>query len=123
MKKILPTIIIALFLSGCAAFAQFRNPIGPTQLAQIESTYALVLNAAVAYRKTCAQRILPREQCAPVVAKLQVADKTVQVTLKEVRRFIKANPTLDASSLISGLRGTVAIFQEIAFENGLRIGN
>ena len=120
MKKIIPVIIAALFLSGCAAFAQFRNPIGPNQLAQAESAYGLVLTAAVAYRQACNDKVIPRSKCAPIIIKLQSADKMVRPALIEARKFVKDNPTLDATDLIQIVRSGITIFQQIATANGVK---
>lgn len=119
MKRIIPLIILSLFLSGCAAFAQFRNPIDITTLAQIESGYAITLSAAVSYRDACNKKIIARTTCAPVVLKLQSADRKVQISLRQAREFIRGNPTLDARSLIEAVKRSVDAFKQVALANGV----
>ncbi len=119
MKRILPTIIVCLLLSGCAAFAQYRNPIGIAELAQIESGYGIMLSGAVAYRKACNDRVIARTTCAPVVDKLQAADRIVQLTIKEASSFVRKHPTVSAVDLIQGVKSAVSIFQQIAKSNGV----
>lgn len=118
MKKILLALVLSISLSGCAALAQFRNPVDITTLAQIESSYALALTGAVAYHDACEKKIIVRTTCAPVVAKLQAADKKVQIALINARKFIKENPTVSAISVIELVKNAVTAFRQIAVESG-----
>lgn len=109
-------LVLALGVSGCATF---NNPISLNQLGAIESGYGLALSTAVAYRslplcKTgtistiaaiCAQR--------SIIVKLQRADKTTQAAIAAANSFVLANPTLDATTLVSAAQSALAGFQAI----------
>lgn len=117
MKKIVIAIVVALGLSACASI---QNPVSRTTLVTTESAYGVVLSAAVTYRKLCADKVIARATCAPVVAKLQAADRKVQVALQNLRAFVKNNPTVDAVSLVTAFKTAVDDFQAIATANGVK---
>lgn len=116
MKRIF-AIVLALSLTACASI---NNPVSRTTLVTSESAYGVALSAAVAYRKLCADKVIARVTCAPVVLKLQNADRKVQVALSNLRTFVKNNPTVDAVSLVNAVSAAVADFQAIASANGVK---
>ncbi len=116
MKR-LAILVLALSLTACASM---QNPVSRNTLVTAESGYGVVLSAAVAYRKLCADKAIARAKCAPVVASLQAADRKVQVALKNLRAFVKNNPTVDATSLIIAVKDAVDDFQAIASVNGVK---
>ena len=125
MKKLIAIIGLSLFVAGCstnnlAKFAgidfNFKNPVSNTTLAQAESTYGVVLAAAIAYRSACAQRSITN--CAANVKKLQNADKNVQIALDKAYDFIKANPNIDPSSVIQGVQSAIGVFNAVAKNAG-----
>lgn len=116
MKRIL-AIVLALGLSACASIT---NPVSRTTLVTSESAYGVVLSTAVAYRKLCADKVIARATCAPVVTKLQDADRKVQIALSNLRMFVKNNPTVDAVSFITAVKAAVDDFQAIAAANGVK---
>ncbi len=117
MKRLLISIVLALSLTACASI---QNPVSRTTLVTTESAYGVALSAAVAYRKLCADKAIARATCAPVVARLQAADRKVQLALSNLRVFVKNNPTIDAVSLITAVKDAVDDFQAIANQNGVR---
>lgn len=117
MRKVL-VVLFALGLSACAT--TFQNPVSRTTLVTSESAYGVALSAAVGYRKLCADKVIARATCAPVVAKLQDADRKVQVALKNLRAFVKDHPTVDAVSLVTAVEDAVEDFRAIASANGVK---
>ncbi len=117
MKRLLLSIALALSLAACASI---NNPVSRTTIVTAESAYGVALSAAVAYRKLCADKVIARATCAPVVTKLQNADRKVQVALSNLRLFVKNNPTVDAVSLITAVKDAVDDFQAIASANGVK---
>lgn len=116
MKRIIAVVAFSIALSGCASV---QNPVTRTSLVTAESGYGVVLSAAVGYRKLCADKVIARATCAPVVLKLQSADRKVQVALTNLRVFVRDNPTIDAISLVTAVKDAVSDFQAIATENGV----
>lgn len=117
MKRLALLLVAALALAGCASF---QNPVSRTTLVTTESAYGVVLTAAVGYRKLCADKVIARATCAPVVTRLQDADRKVQVALKNLRGFVRDNPTVDAVSLITAVKDAVEDFQTIANQAGVK---
>lgn len=125
MKRIIIASLLGLALSACALFQGVQNPLNTNRLAAAESAYGIALSAAVAYRSlplckagtnatlanVCARR--------DVVIKMQAADKIAQVSLKTASQFVRANPTLDATSLISAVESAVSAFREIQAKEGV----
>lgn len=119
MRKILAIVALGLFLGGCALTTSYNNLLDKRSLANVESAYGITLTAAVTYRDLCAKKIIARATCAPVVAKLQAADRKAQVALKNLRSFVRNNPTLDATSLLLSVKNAVDNFKAIAAANGV----
>lgn len=116
-------LALALFLGGCATFNPFgsiNNPLTPNRLAQVEAAYGIALSAAVGYRRACAQRILARATCGPIVALLQRSDRRAQVAIKAARTFTRRNPTLDATSVVSNAALAVQAFRDLQQQNGVQ---
>lgn len=125
MKRIIVASLLALALSACALFQGVQNPLNANRLAAAESAYGIALSAAVAYRslplcKTGTTETLANV-CArrDVVIKMQAADKIAQVSLKTASQFVRQNPTLDATSLISAVESAVSAFREIQAQEGV----
>ncbi len=122
MKKLLISLVILSFttLTSCGAgFGSFNNPLTKTALVNSESAYGVVLASAVAYRDLCNKRVLNRVTCTQVVAKLQAADRAVQVALKNLRTFTAKYPTIDASSLVQVVKDAVDDFKAISNAAGV----
>lgn len=116
-------LLLVLALAGCATM---NNPISQNSLANIEATYGVALSAANAYRnlplcKTGTTTSLTNV-CArrSIVVKIQSAVTKAQAADLQLRAFVKNNPTLDASSLISALQSAVAFLQSIETSNGVK---
>lgn len=113
-------VVLALLLGGCSTdLLRFHNPVGATQLGSVESAYGLALSAAVAYRNACARRVIAAT-CRPIVVQLQRAGRLAQTNIVAARTFIRQNPTLDASSVITAAQGAVTAFRDIETQYGVQ---
>lgn len=116
-------LVLVLALGGCAngfkVFGSVSNPATPTRLAELESVYGVALSAAVAYRNACAQRIIARASCAPIVAKIQAADRKAQIAIRAARVFIRNNPTLDATTVITNAGAAINAFKAVQATYGV----
>lgn len=126
MRKIALVIAMALGTSGCALLTGFNNPISLNELGGIESSYGIALSAAVAYRSlplcktgtiasatnVCAQR--------SIIVKLQTADATAEAAIVAANAFVAANPTLDATSVITAAQSALAGLQAIETTYGIK---
>lgn len=116
MKKL--AVVLVLFLGACATI---QNPVTANELAAVESAYGVTLSVAVAYRNACARKasyVYP--SCRSIVPRLQAAGRSAQTAVVAARKFVRENPTIDASSLISVARLAVDQFKTIADTNGVR---
>lgn len=133
MRRFSAVVVIGLSLAGCATLpdgkrvflptASVQNPVTPQNLADIKATYALAQTGAVAYidryrqghrcTKTALESLGNVCSRRSVVVKLQNADSKATMALGTATAFIRDNPTLDASSLISAAQIAVAAFYEI----------
>lgn len=120
MRKLVLAIGLSFSLGACATFGSVINPITPNRMAAIEGIYGIVLSAAVAYRDACARRVIVRSTCGPVVLQLQTYGRTAQRSVVTARNFIRANPTLDAGSVISAASIAVGEFHAVAAQNGVQ---
>lgn len=121
MRKFLP-LLFALVLTGCVGFnpfASFTNPVSSQTLAKAEEGYGVALSAAVAYRNSCAQRLIP-PSCRPIVKQIQLAENYAHGQLLVARNFVNANPTVDATVIIATAQQAVQAFQSVASANGVR---
>lgn len=112
MKKLLIAAAMALCLGGCAnfnPFASFQN-VSTQSLASAEESYGGALAIAVAYRNACDQRLIP-SSCRTIVKSIQIAENYAYGQLKVARDFVKNNPTVDATVIITTAQQAVAAFQ------------
>lgn len=132
MHKII-ILALAISLGGCATLpdgtkvflptASIANPIKSTSLYDIQATYVIAQAGANAYIQRyrdgyrCAKTRLesPSNLCSrrSIVVKLQNADRIASVALGRASAFIRDNPTIDASAVISAAQSAVAAFYDI----------
>lgn len=118
MRKLIGLALV-LCLSACGSLGSIQNPITQNRLATIESTYGVLLSVAVGYRNACAEKRLPRS-CRPIVAQLQSAGRVAHNRVLELRAFVRDNPTLDATVLITSAQSAVAAFQDVQTVYGVK---
>jgi hypothetical protein len=110
MKRIILALTLSLSLAGCLPPA-IPNPVSPTSLYDVEATYAI----AQAGVDTYIQRYRDGFRCTKikpesvtnicsrrsVVVKMQNADRVAGIALGRAEAFVRDNPMLDATSVIS----------------------
>ncbi len=135
MKKIL-VICLALSLGGCATPFGTRvstflttgvaNPVGNDQLAAIISSYGVAQTAAIGYmglpRCTKTNNFSATNICSKRSVKviIQAADREASGAINAAVEFTRANPTLDASSLIDAASAAVAKFNQLETTYGVK---
>ena len=102
MKRIL-SLVIVLLVAGCATL---QNPITADRLTTIKSGYGIALSAAVAYRDSCAQRLIP-PSCRLIVPQIVNANRKVEVALARLNSLKQLGPTIDVTQAIDQLSGAV----------------
>lgn len=105
MMRIAAAAVLAFSLAGCATFQKVvdgvPNPVTPQSVVTVKLAFEGALVGAVAYRDLCDRKVIKRETCAPVVAKLQSIAATVRTSIRQAEAFSVAYPTVDASSLVA----------------------
>lgn len=110
----------SIFQGGPSLTASVQNPVGRTQLAEVEAGYGVALSAAVTYRRLgICRRSQVATLAAPcaqrsVVVTLQQADRNARVAILRARRFVRDYPTVSAVDVIAQARAVVDDFQNLA---------
>lgn len=107
MKKVLLALVLSFALTACASIP---NPFTAPTLAAVESSYGAALALAVNYRDACAQRLIPAS-CRTVVPVMQSYGARAQSAVLVARNFVKNNPTLDATSILSTAQDAIEMFK------------
>jgi hypothetical protein len=133
VKNIFAIVALGFTLGGCATMpngtkiflptASITNPVTPQSLYDIKATYIIAQTGADAYiqryrdghrcTKTALESLSNLCSRRSVVLKLQNADRVAQIALGRADAFIRDNPTIDASSVISAAQLAVAAFFDI----------
>lgn len=119
-------LALALVLGGCAGTLSVPNPVGTSQLGDIESAYGLALTAALTYRNLplckTGTTISVTNVCArrSVVVQLQSAAAKAQAAVKALRAFVAANPTLNPGTLVAAAQAALATLQSVESANGVQ---
>lgn len=134
MRKIIIAVTLALSLGGCASLpgplgdavrvltTTINNPVAPVDIYRVKNAYAAALEVFVEYRRYCwsqpyavlmvdpvAKPICERRR--PIVRALQKADENAFFAISAAENFIAANPTLNATSIVSAAWAAVTAFQ------------
>ncbi len=129
---LLPVILIALAVSGCAgtkvgdllsvATSTVTNPVRSVDIYRVKNVYAATLQLVVDYRKYCWDRsyaVLMADPVAkPVCRYRRIVVRTAQTTqvkagsaIRSADSFVRDNPTLNASNVIGAAWQAVTDFQ------------
>lgn len=99
----IPLMLLSLGLCGCGSIP---NPITTDRVVVIKESYGVALSAAVAYRDSCAQRILP-PSCRTVVPRLVAANRRVEIALSRLSSLEALGPAVDLTEAINALSDAV----------------
>ncbi len=131
--KILGALFVFLTLGACATLPDGTkvflptlsapNPVTPASLYDIKATYVIAQAGADAYiqryrdghrcTRTALEAVTNICSRRSVVLRLQQADRNAQIAMGRVDAFIRDNPTIDASSVISAAQQAVSAFYAI----------
>jgi len=106
MKKLLVIVALAISLGGCAngklvnIFASTPNPVSQTNIDQADLAYDGALKTFNKLKDLCARRVISNK-CRPIVKSAQAYIPKIEDARQTAERFIMANPTLDATSVVS----------------------
>ena len=122
MRRILPVILLALALNGCAQISQVRdligaatttivNPVDSIDIYRVKNAGAVVKEAAVQWRRLCWSKPyaeLMKEPIAkalcknrrPALRAIQDYNGKMNLAIFEAESFVQQNPTLSAATAI-----------------------
>ena len=106
MKRILAVALLAIGLGGCASFGTFTNPVTTDRVVLIKQGYGVALAAAVAYRDSCAKRLIP-PSCRTVVPQIVAANRKVEVALARLEAIRRLGPNVSTVEAINALSDAV----------------
>ncbi len=114
MKKIIAILALTLTIAGCAelqkALTPRPNPLTATNLYEAELVFDGSVKTFNALKGLCARRALPPacrtyvNKGIVIIANADAADKTAQ-------KFVKDNPTVDATTVIQAFTGLANDFE------------
>ena len=121
MKRLLLALTLSLSLGGCLPPA-IPNPVTPTSLYDVEATYAIAQAGVDTYvqryrdgfrcTKTKPESVTNICSRRSIVVKMQKADSTAQIALGRAEAFVRDNPMLDATSVLSlASQAVTALYQ------------
>lgn len=112
-------VIVALGLS-LAACGTVANPLTQNQLYDAEAAYGVALSAMKGYRTACVNHVPSvYPTCRTVVPKLQAAVRDIQGNLATARSFIRQNPTLTPTVVVSAVMNSLAELQRLEAQYGV----
>lgn len=119
MKRIIVASLLALALAACASI---QNPLNRDRLAVAVSGYGLAQTQAVTYRTLCIKHQLGPLQanCRDNVVKIAAIDRAAQSAITDANAFILANPSGDATLVITAVESAVTAFQNILAAYGAK---
>lgn len=119
MKKI--ALAAALLLAGCGQLPSLDLSTSVTlnTIEGVQGTYGIALSGERAYKGLCAAGAIVYKTCAPIVARLQYADRKAIMAIRDAVDFVKAYPTVDATDVIAAARTAVADLQGIVRTTGV----
>lgn len=121
----------SMSLAGCAAapLGSVINAIGtvetvtaavnnvyvgaPKTLFVARAGYDIVLTTAATFKAATCPAVDSQPYCATLIPKLRTADKAVKIALDAADAFVKANPSLNPSAVISAVEKATAAFAAI----------
>jgi hypothetical protein len=142
MKRLLIVFAVALSLGGCAgtpfgdalrvATSTYNNPVRAVNIYQVKEGYAAVLEVANGWREYCyasPYALLMKDPIAGPVCRnrrsilraIQSADTKAFAAITRAETFIRANPTINAVSVVSEAWAAVKDFQSVASKTALSI--
>lgn len=121
MRKILTAFAVtaSLSLAACdwqstqAVFTGVKNPVTASNLYEANLAYDGALKAFNKMKDLCARRVIPNT-CRTYVIKGQQVIPQAENARKTAQSFIRNNPTLDASSLVSAFTTLIGALEKNA---------
>jgi hypothetical protein len=140
MKRLLliPLLLAGLALGGClqtvsdvakAVTTTITNPVGGKNIYQAKLVYASTLEIAVKYREYCWSKpydVLLQEPLAICknrrgnVRQMQAARLKASAAIRSAEKFVRENPTLNATSAIGAAWTAVTDFQSLATRTAVK---
>lgn len=123
MKKLLILASTAALLAGCAVI---KNPITNNTLGGMIDTLGIADSALIAYRglprctKTNNFSLTNICHKRSVLVTAQAYDAAANAAVNKAAAFTAANPTLDATSVISAAQSALDIFTSFERANGIK---
>lgn len=134
MNRLLATLALAatLVLGGCAgtqlgkfvdvATTTVTNPVKPVNIYQVKTAYKAALGIAVDYREYCYARSYKSLMADPIakpicqnrrgiIRSAQAAQVRARSAIDKADAFVKANPTVGASAIVTAAWDAVKDFQ------------
>lgn len=126
MKKILVSIIALSLLTGCAKLKEdwesvksnVSSIVTPDNFDSVTIAMGTAESAGFSYRDLCERKII-NKKCWAMIAMLQPYENKAYISYTTLKKFVKANPTADASTFIREARDAITSLRNMQTQNGV----
>jgi hypothetical protein len=133
IKSLFAIVLLSASLGGCITFSELStafqlgtatitNPVTKTRLNQMESAVTIVFAGLGAWKKSCADGLLP-ESCKQQIAIVQVYTRQIPPYLTQLRTFVKTNDQVNATVVFNNLTSLIGTVKSQAATNGVNVGS
>lgn len=122
-------------LSGCVSLGEAFSVIGAAQTVYSQVTtyykgapkavfalrggYDIALGAAATFKTTFCPKVTSHAYCPKIIPLLRSANHRALTALDTAENFVRQNPTLDPSSLITAAQTAIKAFAKVETDNGV----
>ena len=125
MKKLF-ALILALGLAGCATWnadvakvkTAIVETITPDNFDSVTILMGTAESAGYSYRDLCERRII-NKACWKTIATLQPYENRAYISYITLKKFVRANPTSDATTFIKAAKDAIVSLRNMQTSNGV----
>ena len=117
--RVLATLVLGLFLAGCAFTQNYNNPITPDRLYAAENGAIVVFAGLNAYKQSCALNVIP-QSCRKVIGRMQVVTRQIPPYLRQLRAFVRNNDQVNAIIAYNEVQKLIASARSMQARNGVQ---
>lgn len=126
MKKILVSIVALSLLTSCTKLREDWESVKsaavsivtPDNFDSVTIAMGTTESAGYSYRDLCERKII-NKSCWKVIATLQPYENNAYISYTTLKKFVKANPTADASAFIKAARDAITSLRTMQTTNGV----
>lgn len=127
MKRLIIVLVAALTLGGCANIQNGFNEIKtavhdtftPDNFDSVTILMGTAESAGYSYKDLCERKII-NKKCWIAIENLQPYENKAYLAYNALKKFVKSNPTADASTFIKEAKDAITSFRNLQKQNGMK---